>query len=175
MDGYGRDGRALMPMRYVAELFMNQTLAQLQNNLMTQRVWPHEVYPGYSVDNERRRMHGGWFSTGQGAKSFEGEVIEAGEDGIVTLAFRYNDYLQYVDIGVGAGRSAEDVERGKKANYRRRYVGQWTPSKGATHRPALAMEFRHLQSRLEEYVQSFYCSTIEFKMLETFDGLTVYV
>lgn len=172
-QGYGRDGRALMPMRYVAELFKDQTLAQIKNNLMTQRIWPYEVYPGYHIDNERRHMQGGWHSTGEGIKSFEGDVIEAGEDGVVTLSFRYNDYLQYVDIGVGAGRKAEDVDRAKKAYYTRRYVGSWTPEKGKTHRPALAMEFRHLQSRLENYVQSFYSQTAEFKILETFDGLNI--
>ena len=173
MAGFGREGKALLPMRYVANLFKDQTLAQLQNNLMTQRIWPYEVYPGYHVDNERRRLEGGWYSTGEGSKSFDGEVISAGEDGIVTLAFRYNDYLQYVDIGVGAGRKAEDVDRAKKARFNRRYIGAWKPASGQSHRPAIAMEFRHLATRLENYVQDFYCKEAEFQILESFEGLTI--
>ena len=176
MAGFGREGKALLPLRYVANLFKDQTIAQLQNNFMTQRIWPYEVYPGYHVDNERRRLEGGWFATGEGVKSFSGDVVEADEQtGIITLSFKFNDYLQYVDIGVGAGRKADDVERGKKARYNLRYVGAWKPSTGQSHRPAIAMEFRHLATRLENYVQDFYCKTAEFQILETYEGLTIYV
>lgn len=99
----GDEGRNLFPMRYIADLFKDQTLQQLQINMMTQRIWPYEVYPGYRVRNERRKTLGGWVSTGEGAKSFEGSVIEADENtGMVTMSFRFNDYMQYVDIGVGA-------------------------------------------------------------------------
>ena len=176
MAGFGREGKALLPLRYVADLFKDQTIAQLKNNFMTQRIWPYEVYPGYHVDNERRRLEGGWFSTGEGLKSFDGDVIEADENtGIVTLSFKFNDYLQYVDIGVGAGRKADDVERGKKARYNVRYVGSWKPSAGRSHRPAIAMEFRHLATRLENYMQDFYCKTAEFQILETYEGLTINV
>ena len=185
MAGFGRDGNALLPMRYVANLFKDQTLAQLKSNFMTQRIWPYEVYPGYRIENERRRYlaeqaekagkKGPWYSTGEGVTSFEGEVIKAGEDGIVTMAFRFNDYLQYVDLGVGAGRSADDVDRGKKANYSRRYIHKWIPRSGKTHRPAIAMELRHLATRLENYVQDFYCKTTEVKIVETFEGLTIFV
>ena len=176
MAGFGREGKALLPLRYVADLFKDQTIAQLKNNFMTQRIWPYEVYPGYHVDNERRRLEGGWFSTGEGLKSFDGDVIEADENtGIVTLSFKFNDYLQYVDIGVGAGRKADDVERGKKARYNVRYVGSWKPAAGRSHRPAIAMEFRHLATRLENYMQDFYCKTAEFQILETYEGLTINV
>ena len=135
MAGFGREGKALLPLRYVANLFKDQTIAQLQNNFMTQRIWPYEVYPGYHVDNERRRLEGGWFATGEGVKSFSGDVVEADEQtGTVTLS-----------------------------------------STGQSHRPAIAMEFRHLATRLENYVQDFYCKTAEFQILETYEGLTIYV
>lgn len=166
---------ALYPLRYVAEMFKDQTLVQIQQNLMTQRIWPYEVYPGYHVDNERRRMYGGWYSTGEGAKSFEGEVIQADEmTGFVTLSFKYADYLQYVDIGVGAGRKSEDVERSKKVRFKNRYT-QWIPSKGKSHRPAIMPEFRHLATRLADYTASFYGNKFEFEVMETFDGLTIHV
>ena len=174
----GNEGRELFPMRYIADLFKNQTLQQLEINMMTQRVWPFEVYPGYRVVNERRRVMGGddaWVSTGEGIKSFEGEVIEADEEtGIVTMAFRYNDYMQYVDIGVGAGRKHDDVERGRKVRYRNRYT-QWQPSSGKSHRPAIQPELNHLLTRLEDYVADFYGKKYEFKMLDTFQDLTLYV
>lgn len=171
----GSEGRNLFPMRYIADLFKEQTLQQLKINMMTQRIWPFEVYPGYRVRNERRRLLGGWVSTGEGIKSFEGSVIEADENtGMVTMAFRFNDYMQYVDIGVGAGRDADDVDRARKVRYRNRYT-QWQPSGGKTHRPALQPEFNHLLTRLEDYVSDFYGKRYEFKMLETFKDLTIYV
>ena len=34
------DGKELFPMRYIADLFKNQTLQQLRINMMTQRIWP---------------------------------------------------------------------------------------------------------------------------------------
>lgn len=169
------DGKELFPMRYIADLFKNQTLQQLHINMMTQRIWPFEVYPGYRVRNERRKTLGGWVSTGEGIKSFEGDVIEADEEtGMVTMAFRYNDYMQYVDIGVGAGREADDVDRARKVRYRNRYT-QWEPSGGKSHRPAIQPELNHLLTRLEDYVQDFYGKRYEFKMLDTFQDLTLYV
>ena len=179
----GSEGKELFPMRYIADLFKQQTLQQLRINMMTQRIWPFEVYPGYRVVNERRSMpkkQGGggknaWVSTGEGIKSFEGDVIEADETtGMVTMAFRYNDYMEYVDIGVGAGRKADDVERGRKVRYRNRYT-QWEPGAGKTHRPAIQPELNHLLTRLEDYVQDFYGKRYEFRMLDTFQDLTLYV
>ena len=171
----GNEGRNLFPMRYIADLFKQQTLQQLQINMMTPRIWPYEVYPGYRVRNERRKTLGGWISTGEGIKSFEGSVIEADEDtGMVTMAFRFNDYMQYVDIGVGAWGKAEEIERNRKVRYRNRYAN-WVPSGGKTHRPAIQPELNHLLTRLEDYVQDFYGKKYEFKMLDTFQDLTLYV
>jgi S-adenosylmethionine synthetase len=166
----------MLPLRYVANMFKEQTLDAIENNLMTQKIWPYEVYPGYKMTNERRRQEGGWYSTGQGARSFEGSVIEADENtGRVTLSFRYNDYMKFVDMGVGAGRKAEDVDRAKKANYRRRYINKWIPAAGVSHRPAISMEFRHLASRLQSYCYDFYGNELEYRVLNTFEGLSINV
>ena len=166
----------MLPLRYVANMFKEQTLDAIENNLMTQKIWPYEVYPGYKMTNDRRRQEGGWFSTGQGARSFEGSVIEADENsGRVLMKFRYNDYMDFVDMGVGAGRKATDVDRAKKANYRRRYINKWIPSAGASHRPAISMEFRHLASRIQSYCFDFYGTELEYRVLNTFDGLTLNV
>lgn len=179
MTGYGKDGKALLPLRYVANMFKEQTLKQLVSNMQTQRVFPYEVYPGYIQENEYRRQaaerawmqgkQGPWFSTGEGVKSFEGEVIEADEaTGMVTMAFRYNDYMQYVDIGVMQGVKADDVNRSKKIQFKNRYISRWAPRSGSSHRSVMQPEFNHLLTRLEGYVQQRYDAKLDFQIKETF-------
>jgi hypothetical protein len=149
--------------------------------MQTQRVWHYEIYPGFHTVNEYRRQQaeraaaagkkGPWYSTGEGIKSFEGIVYQADENtGMVTMGFRFNDYMQYVDIGVGAGRKSEDVERSKNVKFKQRYVSKWNPAGGATHRPGIRPELNHLLTRLEGYVQRYYDAKIDFKILETFEG-----
>ena len=166
--GYGRDGKALLPLRYVANMFKEQTLNQLVSNMQTQRLFPYEVYPGYIEENEYRRQHGGWYSTGEGIKSFEGDVIEADEQtGMVTMSFRFNDYLQYTDIGVMQGVKADDVSRSKKINFKQRYVSKWDPRRGASHRSNIQPEMNHLLTRIERYVQQHYDAKLDFQIKET--------
>lgn len=168
--GYGRNGNALLPLRYVANMFKEQTLHQLEANMQTQRVFPYEVYPGYIEENEYRRQHGMWYSTGEGVKSFEGDVIEADEQtGMVTMAFRFNDYMQYVDIGVMQGIKAEDVSRSKKAQFKSRYVSRWQPHSGGSHRPGIQPELNHLLTRIEGYVQRYYDAKLDFQIKETLE------
>lgn len=165
----GNEGRNLFPMRYIADLFKQQTLQQLQINMMTQRIWPYEVYPGYRVRNERRKTLGGWVSTGEGIKSFEGSVVEADEEtGMITMAFRYNDYMQYVDIGVMQGVKADDVNRSKKIQFKQRYINRWAPHSGSSHRSLMQPEFNHLLTRIEGYVQRYYDAKLDFQIKETF-------
>ena len=167
--------RALMPLRYVAKTFLDQTIDQIKRNLETQHIWPTEIYPGFSAINEIRRQHGGWYATGEGMRSFEGTLITADENtGMVTMAVRFNEYMQYVDIGVGAGRNADDVERGKKVKYKQRYT-TWKPEKGKSHRPAIMPELRHLATRLSDYTAAFYGNKFEFDVYDTFEGLTIYI
>ena len=165
----------LMPLKYVARSFLNQTLDQIVRNLETQHIWETEVYPGYAAINAIRKEHGEWFSTGKGQKSFEGTLIRADEEtGFIDLAIRFNDYMQYVDIGVGAGRKAEDVSRSKKVRFKQRYTS-WGPGEGKSHRPAIMPEIRHLATRLSDYTAAFYGNKFEFGVYETFEGLTIFV
>jgi hypothetical protein len=171
----GNEGKAMYPLKYVAKMFLDQTIDQLKRNMEVQHVWPTEIYPGFAAINAIRKAHGEWYATGQGAKSFEGSLIQADEQtGFVTLAVRYNDYMQYVDIGVGIGRKAEDVERGKKVRYQNRYTS-WKPSSGKSHRPGIMPELRHLATRLSDYTASFYGNKFEYDIYETYEGLTIYV
>lgn len=158
------------PLHKAISRFHEATLMQVQANLVTQAVWPTEVYTGYRIINESRKAHGGWYSTGEGARSFTGRVIRAGEIGDVILLYQFNDYLRYAELGVGKDRPVEKVDRSKKANYRRRYT-KWMPRSGRTHRPAIMMELRHLATRLERYATDFYGYEAQFKMMELFDGM----
>lgn len=168
--GYGREGKALLPLRYVAKFFMDQTLDQLEINMNTQHVWPMAPYPTYPEVNEYRRQHGGWYSTGQGVKSFEGTLYEADEEtGTVTMGFKFNDYMQYVDIGVMRGVKSEDVERAKKVRFQSRYTA-WRPRAGKSHRPGIQPEINHTLTRLENYVQMYYDAKIAFKVIDTIEG-----
>jgi len=163
---FGRDGKALFPLRYIAGLFMKQTLEQLEINMMTQRVYPYSPYPTYPEVNEYRRQHEQWHSTGEGVKSFEGIIYEADENtGVVSMGFRYNDYMQYVDIGVGAGRHAEDVQRSRKVRYQQRYTN-WIPRQGKSHRPFAQPEINHALTRIENYVQRHYDAKLDFEIVE---------
>lgn len=169
-QGYGREGKALLPLRYVANLFKQQTLDQLEINMATQHVWPYAVYSTYPEVNEYRRQHGGWYSTGEGVKSFEGVVYEADEkSGIVSMGFKFSDYLQFVDIGVGSGRKAENVDRSRKVRFKSRYT-QWKPSQGKTHRPGIQPEILHTLTRLENFVQRYYDAKLDFQVVETIEG-----
>ena len=144
-------------------------LMQLRKNAVTQTIFPTEVYPGYRIINESRRARNEWYSTGAGVRSFSGEIVSAGAIDDVTLRYSFLDYMRYVDIGVGAGTKAEDVDRSRKANYKRRYVSQWNRRIGRSHRPAIMMELRHLATRIEKYAKDFYGYEARVRVHEVFD------
>lgn len=162
----------MFPIHEVISDFHKQTLAQLSQNFATQRIWPYEVYPGYRQVNEARRLRNEWFSTGEGIKSLDGSIVHA-DNANVTLEYRFNDYLQYVDIGVGAGTKAGDVERSKNVRFRSRYVGRWSRSQGSSHRPAIMAEMRHQQRRIRDYLVDFWGYEGEVDLINSFDGLNV--
>lgn len=147
--------RPIPPLREVINTFAKQSETQLEINYRTQHVWPTEVYPGYSAINEMRRRRKQWHSTGEGARSFSYVVNGANPDNIIVI-FSFNDYLRYADLGVGQGVKADDVERQKKANFKRTYTSKWNRWHGRSHRPFLMMEMRHLQRRMEEHLVKFY-------------------
>lgn len=136
---------------------------------MTQCIYPKEVYNGYAVVNQKRKEMGQWHSTGEGVKSFAGKIIEAGEGGKVTMAFQFNDYMRFVDMGVGQGTTYEDVESVKKARFQTRYVSKWDRKSGKSQRPAIMMELRHLQQRIANYLVDFYGYEGEVKLINTFE------
>lgn len=158
----------MFPLNKIVRHFMEQTDVQIKANLITQKIWPTEVCPGYRFKNEANKRDGLPHSTGEGARSFRSRLVRADKAGNVTLVFGYNDYLRYVDIGVGGKRKAEDVDRSKNARFRSRYVSVWDPQSGETHRPAIMMEFRRLQTKIRNYLVDFYGSEGKVIILDSF-------
>lgn len=158
----------IFPFSRVAQRFFQQTINQLEVNTMTQHIYPKEVYNGYSIVNQKRKDMGSWYSTGEGAHSFAGKIIDVGEGGKVTMAFQFNDYMRFVDMGVGQGTKYEDVQSGKKARFQTRYVSKWNRQRGDSQRPAIMMELRHLQQRIANYLVDFYGYEGEVMLVNTF-------
>lgn len=163
----------IFPLNKVIRDFMEQTNMQIKVNLITQKVWPTEIYPGYKIKNEANKRDGLPHSTGDGSRSFQSRLVRADQAGNVTLVFNYNDYMRYVDIGVGGKRKTENVERSKNARFRNRYIAIWDPTGGQTHRPAIMMEYRHLQERIRDYLVDFYGYEGQVSILDTFTDATI--
>ena len=135
------------------QIFAGQTEEDLEVNFMTQRIWPYEVYPGYA-DKVRKHKKGNAHPNGEGLRSFH-VYIENDNPFQMTLVGQYNDYLKYVDIGVGGWGDASDIERSRKAKWDRRY-NKWNVSQKKTSRPAIMMQFRHLLTRMRNYAVDYY-------------------
>lgn len=154
------------PLREVAGLYLKQAILDIEVNFLTQRIYPTEVYRNYEKVNQYRKEHGMWWSTGEGVKSFEGTVYQADEEkGELTVGIRYNDYLRYVDIGVGltgdpkdpaAHITADKVDRSKRAKYKSRYISKWDRRAGKSHRPAIMRTVRRLKQRYENHLSDYY-------------------
>lgn len=160
------------PFPEIAKLFFDQTLTQLEVRTMTQRIYPKEVYNGYSIVNQKRKEMGQWYSTGEGAKSFAGKIVEAGQNGNVTMAFEFNDYMRFAEMGVGMGTKYEDVDTAKNARVGTRYISKWNRKAGKSHRPAIMAELRHLQTRIRDYLVDFYGYEGETMLLNTFSDIS---
>lgn len=147
--------KEIPPLNEVIDTYAKQAITTLEMNYRTQHIWPTEVYPGYSAINEKRRRLGQWNATGAGARSFSYSVDGSNPDNISVIV-SFNDYLRYVDLGVGAGTKAEDVERSRKAHFKRTYTNKWNRGAGRSHRPAIMMEMRHLQRRMQNHLVKYY-------------------
>lgn len=163
------------PLNQVIQEWVNEAEAQLIENMNTQFIWPVEVYPGYREVNEKRKRRGGWYSTGQGEKSIGGRVAEASNPGNVTVVFHWNDYLDFVDRGVGKGRPSQSIDRERKAHFQDRYIGMWNTrcASKQTSRPAFFMEMRHMESRIQNYLEDYYGYEGSMRTLKAFDNLQI--
>lgn len=164
------------PLQRVAGLFLHQTLLDIHVNMQVQRIYPTEVYNGYEKVNEQRKKYGQWFSTGEGERSFSGRVYQADEErGLLTVGVQFNDYLRYVDIGVGlTGRisvRADDVDRSRKAKFTSRYIRKWDRAGGKSHRPAILRSIRRLSNRYMRHLADYYGYQGAIYILNAFEGM----
>lgn len=154
---------------WIARRFLVDALQQLEINTITQRVYPAEIYGGFRAVNAARAARGQWTATGQGVKSFKGMLVNNTPESW-TYQFSFNDYLRFVDMGVGMGTKYADVDNARKARFKSRYVRQWQRTgKGQSQRPAIMMELRHLQRRMQNYLVDFYGSTAEVRLVNAFE------
>ena len=64
----------------------------------------------------------------------------------------------------------DDVDSARKANYARRYVRSWKRyGAGRSQRPAIMMELRHLQTRMQNYLVDFYGFQGETMLIKAFE------
>ena len=146
-------GRPRRPVNEVLKMFAEQTKEDFTINFMTQRIWPYEVYPGYAEVNKRREKEGRWFSTGKGIESFD-------------------VWVENADLGAGIWGDAQDIQRNKKADHVIRY-NKWNVGRKRTHRPAIMMQLRHLQTRMRNYASDFYGYEGLGKVFGMIDGITI--
>lgn len=158
-----------------ARWYLGDVLRQLKINTETQCIYPKEIYSGFKAINAARAARGQWHAEGVGVNSFQGRIVNDTPEGW-TYEFTYNDYMRFVDMGVGAGTKYNDVDNSRKANYARRYVRTWKRS-GAGHsqRPAIMMELRHLQSRMQNYLVDFYGYQGEAKIIKAFEDSEIHI
>lgn len=160
-----------VPLDAKLQQFCRETHEQIRRNFQTQAVFPFEVYPGYIERNAKKKGRNAWKSTGAAFDSLVFQVRDASMSQARIDAF-FNYYLLYVDIGVGKGRNAENVEREATHDYRKRYT-KWDPSRFKTHRPILLSEIRHLAGRMRMmYMRRFDVSTRAF-ITHSLEGLNV--
>ena len=107
-----------------ARWYLGDVLRQLKINTETQCIFPKEIYSGFRAINDARGARGQWHAEGVGVNSFQGRIVNDTPEGW-TYEFTYNDYMRFVDMGVGLGTKYNDVDSARKANYSRRYVRSW--------------------------------------------------
>lgn len=157
-----------------ARWYLGDTLRQLKINTETQCIYPKEIYSGFKAINAARAARGQWHAEGEGVNSFQGRLVNSTPEGW-TYEFTYNDYMRFVDMGVGAGTKYNDVESTRKAHYARRYVKSWQRKTGKSQRPAIMMELRHLQSRMQNYLVDFYGYQGEATIVKAFEDSEIHI
>lgn len=157
-----------------ARWYLGDVLRQLKINTETQCIYPREIYSGFRAVNAARAARGQWHAEGEGVNSFQGRLVNSTPEGW-TYEFTYNDYMRFVDMGVGAGTQYNDVDSSRKANYARRYVKSWQRKSGKSQRPAIMMELRHLQSRMQNYLVDFYGYQGEAAIVKAFEDSEIHI
>lgn len=176
-----RDYPDYLPIDEKMKKWGTETIDIIRKNFKTQKIFPEgEIYPGWFAENEKRQGTNSWHSTGAGYDSLYFELLNASEGDLFHLKtldaiFRYRKYLDFVDLGVGNGRKAGDVQRSRDAEHDKQYFNMWSPQIGDTHRPAISPEIRHQVRRLSRYLGYRYVDEIDMKILYTFQDLELVI
>ena len=153
-----------------------ETIENIRKNFKTQRIFPAgEVYPGWFRKNDMA-PEGSWKSTGAGYDSLYFELLNASQGDLFKLevleaVFRYRQYLDFVDLGVGKNRDHTKVIRSEAAEVDKQYFAHWSPKTGDTHRPAIGPEIRYQTRRLQRYLGNRYVNEIEFQVVKTIEAI----
>lgn len=162
---------------HVMRRWVNESRKQLHDAMKEQHVYPYEeVWPGWKKESERREKSGNpnaWYSTGK-TKDVTNVVLTNDSMTDAVIEFRSTMGLWYSELGVGLtgnthvrgkrsrgmvkkinGKAVRfslkrvKVQRDQKiTNAKQRYVSQWIPKQGHTHRPTLRREMNLLKRRL---------------------------
>ena len=104
----------IVPLSVMVDFFVAQTRNDIKFNFIKQQVFPTEIYPGYNEINAKRKAAHRWFSTGEGEKTLTVEAHAKDDPQNMHVDFEFNDYLTYVDIGVGGHTKASQVIEQRK-------------------------------------------------------------
>ena len=158
------------PINVVLRTFARQSVQQLQADFRIQHIYPYEIYPGFKRVNEYRKQHKSWHATGEGIKSFQYEVMSSAE-GSYTIRIEYLSHLDFVGRGQVPGVKADEVQRGRKARYNKRYVAIWDSRNKDTHRPSILREARHIEARMQSYISDYLGQEMQTYIYRTFAGM----
>lgn len=127
-------------------------LQRIKFNFIKQFVWPYGApgpYVGYKNKSYAKK------STGAGLNSLYAAIYAGANGDTEKISFFFNYYLYFVDMGVGAGQTINEVDRSANAKYNRRYKN-WSKEGDRQSRPIISMELRHQLRRLETLVSVYY-------------------
>lgn len=159
------------PMNVVLRSFARQAQQQMQADFRTQHIWPYEIYPGFKRINALREKWHMWYATGEGYKSFQHQVTGGENTNNITLRFEFLQHLFYPNMGTAGGRKYETVKHERKARHNKRYVAIWDSRDGDTHRPSIMREMRHVEMRLQGYIQDYFGEELQTYIYKTFAGM----
>lgn len=169
--------RPRVKMKYMAD----DTRKHIERSFQTQRVFPlGEVYPGWFAENEARKSgrKGGWYSTGAAANTFYWQMRYTPSQiddwpSEIEIDYYFNDYLGYVDYGVGKGRKVREIDRSHASHRKERYY-EWNPKMKKTSRPIIRREMRYLSRRASLWLTAWSGRLFDGFVFRGIEGITTH-
>ena len=122
-----------------------------------------------------------WYSTGYTAKVSDVKVVNATMED-AEIDFHTTAGALFAEAGVGLngpratrgarsskGRKRIKVDRRAPWHYNKRYVGDWEPSQGKTHRPGPKQQVSLLKRRLQWAARTIYCRDLAIYLGRTME------